>query len=137
MLTTPTYPQETYVSTSYDGKVVFPYFDIATKYGFANYMFQTNQGPSNPAHQFIFSGTSSAAGNSQQQYYYQDFTAENPDDLTNTGCASAPDNRIKQIDRMARKLGKGDRLVSFLALTIPLCPACSTPVTSVGSTTQL
>ncbi|HXM22240.1 MAG TPA: alkaline phosphatase family protein [Terriglobales bacterium] len=34
------------------------YFDIATNYGFANYMFQTNEGPSFPAHQFILSGTS-------------------------------------------------------------------------------
>ncbi len=30
-------------------------------YGFANRMFQTNQGPSFPAHQIIFCGTSSAA----------------------------------------------------------------------------
>jgi phospholipase C len=37
---------------------VQPYFDIATQYGFANRMFQTNQGPSFPAHQFIFGGTS-------------------------------------------------------------------------------
>jgi phospholipase C len=37
---------------------VQPYFDIATSYGFANRMFQTNQGPSFPAHQFLFAGTS-------------------------------------------------------------------------------
>lgn len=35
-----------------------PYFDIAAMYGFANYTFQTNQGPSLPAHQFLFAGTS-------------------------------------------------------------------------------
>jgi phospholipase C len=35
-----------------------PYLSIATQYGFANYMFQTNQGPSFPAHQFLFGGTS-------------------------------------------------------------------------------
>jgi len=39
-------------------RTVQPYFDIAANYGFANRMFQTNQGPSFPAHQFIFSGTS-------------------------------------------------------------------------------
>jgi phospholipase C len=38
--------------------IVNPYLDIATQYGWANYMFQTNQGPSFPAHQFIFGGTS-------------------------------------------------------------------------------
>ncbi|HEX8816497.1 MAG TPA: alkaline phosphatase family protein, partial [Terriglobales bacterium] len=37
---------------------VQPYFDIATNYGFANYMFQTNEGPSFPAHEFLFAGTS-------------------------------------------------------------------------------
>ncbi len=40
---------------------VQPYFDIASNYGFANRMFQTNQGPSFPAHQFIFGGTSAPA----------------------------------------------------------------------------
>jgi hypothetical protein len=45
---TPSNPQETYVSTTWDSSVVAPYFDIATKYGFANYAFQTNEGPSQP-----------------------------------------------------------------------------------------
>lgn len=35
-----------------------PYLLLATQYGWANYMFQTNQGPSFPAHQFLFGGTS-------------------------------------------------------------------------------
>lgn len=35
-----------------------PYLTFAQSYGWANQMFQTNQGPSYPAHQFIFSGTS-------------------------------------------------------------------------------
>ena len=95
---TPNNAQETYVSPTYDGSVVAPYFDIATKYGFANYMFQTNEGPSNPAHQFIFSGTSSASGNSGQQYYL-DFAAENPHDSANTGCAGDPVNHVLQIDQ--------------------------------------
>ena len=38
---------------------VQPYLDIAKAYGWANYMFQTNQGPSFSAHEFLFSGTSS------------------------------------------------------------------------------
>jgi phospholipase C len=37
---------------------VRPYFDIATNYGFANYMFQSHMGPSMPPHQFLFTGTS-------------------------------------------------------------------------------
>src|SRR5208283_892431 len=38
--------------------ILNPYLDLAAQYGWANYMFQTNQGPSFPAHQFIFGGTS-------------------------------------------------------------------------------
>src|SRR5215467_4666473 len=38
--------------------IVNPYLTLATQYGWANLMFQTNQGPSFPAHQFIFGGTS-------------------------------------------------------------------------------
>lgn len=38
---------------------VVPYCQLAAQYGFADRMFQTNQGPSFPAHQFLISGTSS------------------------------------------------------------------------------
>jgi phospholipase C len=38
--------------------IITPYLTLATQYGWANYMFQTNQGPSYPAHQYIFGGTS-------------------------------------------------------------------------------
>src|SRR5579863_8163057 len=63
---------------------VQPYFDIATDYGFANYMFQTNEGPSFDAHQFLFTGTSApvAPGNTN----YLDFVAENPT-FTDSGCS--------------------------------------------------
>ena len=37
---------------------VQPYFDMAEQYAFADRMFQTNEGPSFPAHQYIVSGTS-------------------------------------------------------------------------------
>ena len=70
------------------------YFDIATTYGFANYMFQTSEGPSFPAHQFLFSGTSGPTGISGQNYYNW-FAAENPPQYfvnnTDTGCSS-PDS---------------------------------------------
>ena len=38
--------------------ILNPYLTLATSYGWANYMFQTNQGPTFPAHQFLFGGTS-------------------------------------------------------------------------------
>jgi phospholipase C len=40
-----------------DPSNVAPYISLAQQYGWANYMFQTNQGPSTPSHQFIFGGT--------------------------------------------------------------------------------
>jgi phospholipase C len=49
-------PQYKYVDNSKN--LVTPYLAMATQYGWANYMFQTNQGPSFPAHQFLFGGTS-------------------------------------------------------------------------------
>src|SRR5215472_1478343 len=52
----PTTPQFRYVDNSTG--ILNPYLDLATSYGWANYMFQTNQGLSFPAHQFIFGGSS-------------------------------------------------------------------------------
>ena len=49
-------PQFRYVDNS--SGILNPYLELATQYGWANYMFQTNQGPSFPAHQFLFGGTS-------------------------------------------------------------------------------
>jgi len=58
-------PTYTYV----DPDDVQPYFFIARNYGFANYFFQTNEGPSYPAHQFLFSGTSAPLGWSSNPVY--------------------------------------------------------------------
>jgi phospholipase C len=38
--------------------ILNPYLTLATSYGWANYMFETQQGPTFPAHQFLFGGTS-------------------------------------------------------------------------------
>lgn len=43
---------------------VQPYFDIAKSWGFANRMFQTNEGSSYPAHQFLFGGTAAPTATS-------------------------------------------------------------------------
>ena len=63
--------------------VVQPYLSIINSYGWANYMFQTNQGPSYPAHQFLFSGTSAGVWPGDQYYKY--FISENAGFLT-SGC---------------------------------------------------
>ncbi len=61
-------PQFMYVNPS----DVQPYFQLAEQYTFGDRMFQTNQGPSFPAHQFIISGTSAPTATSNL------FAAENP-----------------------------------------------------------
>src|SRR5882762_6870939 len=59
---------------------VAPYVMLAQQYGWANFMFQTNQGPSAPAHQFIFAGTSAPTENDDLN---ATFVTENPSGL---GC---------------------------------------------------
>jgi phospholipase C len=72
---------------------VQPYFDLATNYGFANRMFQTNEGPSFPAHQFIFSGTSAPSPSSPL------FAAENPlNKNEGAGCTAPSDQTAALID---------------------------------------
>lgn len=77
---------------------VQPYFDMAEQYTFGDRMFQTNQGPSFPAHQFIISGTSAPSAGSNL------FVAENGQGkgITNpgddTGCTAPPDEFVYLID---------------------------------------
>ena len=64
---------------------VAPYVTMAKQYGWANFMFQTNQGPSAPAHQFIFVGTSAPSAGDDGEAR---FVAENPKGL---GCLAPLD----------------------------------------------
>jgi len=75
-----------------------PYFDIAEQYGFANRMFQTNQGPSFPAHQFIFGGTSAPTTTSRL------FASENMVSFGNAGCIAEPGQRVVLIDRSGSEI---------------------------------
>jgi phospholipase C len=85
------------VNTS-PSKEVQPYFDIATQFGFANYMFQTNQGPSFPAHQFLFSGTSAPVTNGTSWQSW--FASENPPNQKGslTGCWASSSEPVTQIN---------------------------------------
>jgi phospholipase C len=82
----PANPQYYYVQSSDVG----PYFQMAEQYTFGDRMFQTNQGPSFPAHQFILSGTSAPSANSNL------FVSENPNG--GAGCAAAPSSTVTLID---------------------------------------
>jgi len=79
---------------------VNPYFMIAQQFGFANYMFQTNQGPSFPAHQFLFTGTSAPV--SYPNTYYDWFVSEEPPSIGKnagaTGCVAQPTTSVLEMD---------------------------------------
>jgi phospholipase C len=89
----PANPQFGYADNSTG--TVQPYFDIATRYGFANRMFQTNQGPSFPAHQFLFGGTSAPTT------YSPLFAAENTFVISRdgAGCIAPATARVLVIDQ--------------------------------------
>jgi phospholipase C len=90
--TLPANPQFKYVDNS--NGTVQPYFDIAKNYGFANRMFQTNEGPSFPAHQFIFGGSSAPSLDSSL------FAAENMSGKSNAaaGCLAMSTTTVNLID---------------------------------------
>jgi phospholipase C len=71
---------------------VHPYLELAQQYGWANSMFQTNQGPSAPAHQFLFGGSSAASLPDDAQAR---FVAENANGL---GCLAPLNAIFKLID---------------------------------------
>lgn len=76
---------------------VQPYYTLAETYTFGDRMFQTNQGPSFPAHQFILSGTSMAS--TQLSVPSNLWVAENPNDAPdNAGCIAPPTELVKLID---------------------------------------
>jgi phospholipase C len=86
----PANPQFMYVNPA----DVQPYFTMAEQYTFADRMFQTNQGPSFPAHQFILSGTSAPTATSNL------FDAENPTGggAGAAGCTAPPAETVAMID---------------------------------------
>ena len=82
-------PQFKYV----DPADVQPYFALAEQYTFADRMFQTNEGPSFPAHQFIISGTSAPTATSPL------FDAENEaPQYEDYGCLAPLEAVVNMID---------------------------------------
>ena len=83
-----------------DPSEVQTYFDLAEQYTFADRMFQTNQGPSFPAHQFIIAGTSAPTAISDL------FAAEDvvfppyPGSNVQAGCAGPEGETVAMIDPM-------------------------------------
>jgi phospholipase C len=89
---------DTYVSDY----LIRPYWQIAETYGFANYMFQTSEGSSFSAHQFLFSGT--AAPTSSPNQFFDYFASEN---LTGrgvgSGCTASPTRKALDISPLGKE----------------------------------
>jgi phospholipase C len=92
-------PQFRYVGNAQG--VLDPYLTLATQYGWANYMFQTNQGPSFPAHQYLFGGTSAPSAADDAAGI---FAAENLEGTGGVGglnkiagCTATPATTVKLI----------------------------------------
>ena len=75
------------------GGLLDPYLTLATRYGWANRMFQTNQGPSYPAHQFLFGGTSAPTASDDAVGV---FVSENGPS-TQVGCAAPPNIEVQLV----------------------------------------
>jgi uncharacterized repeat protein (TIGR01451 family) len=105
----PANPQMQYVEPSVSGVYSLqPYLTMAQTYTFNDNMFQTNQGPSFPAHQYILSGTSAVcvpgAADCPSGTTSVDFVAGNPENDTRSdgtagaGCLAPPGSVLNLID---------------------------------------
>jgi len=125
-----TYVENTAV-TNYDGSsgyILDPYLTYAEQYGWANYMYQTNQGPSYPAHQFIFSGTSarSAAEDADSIFISENFSPKE----THAGCL-APKNATNWL--LSPLLGDlGDGCIAYDNNSVQECPLNNTALVHPG-----
>jgi phospholipase C len=75
---------------------VQPYFTMARRYAFAKNMFQTNQGPSFPAHQYLVSGTSTISDGASLRASENPLT---PQKKLTGGCDSPPGSLVELIDQ--------------------------------------
>jgi phospholipase C len=98
-------PQYRYVYPS----DVAPYFAMAEQYTFGDRMFQTNQGPSFPAHQFILSGTSAPTATSPL------FASENPpnSDVLSVGCIAPDTMAVMMIDALGSESNQAPQYPCF------------------------
>ena len=94
--------------TNYNGSsghLLDPYLTFAEQYGWANFMYQTNQGPSYPAHQFIFSGTSarSTAEDAASTFISENYGPKG----TAVGCLAPADATTTLLSPVTGTLGTG------------------------------
>jgi phospholipase C len=75
---------------------VEPYWQMAKQFTFADDMFQTNQGPSFPAHQYIISGTSTISNHSR--WKASENAVAHGSKHKQGGCSSLPNATVETID---------------------------------------
>ncbi len=90
----PPNPQYQYVQAS----DVQPYFTMAETYTFGDQMFQTNEGDSFPAHQYILAGTSRIEATSTTTVADNPTNNARPDDSYWAGCLAPPGSEINAVD---------------------------------------
>ncbi len=73
-----------------------PYFQLAEQFSFADRMFQSNQGPSFPAHQYLISGSSVPAAGSP--YSVSENIINTGHSPNNGGCDAPPTSSVFLID---------------------------------------
>jgi phospholipase C len=108
----PPYPEYQYVPAS----AVGPYLTMAETYTFGDHMFQTNQGPSFPAHQYIISGTSRISPTSTISVADNPYSDVRPDGEPWAGCLAPPG-----AGEMAIDISNPDPRTPETALDYPLC----------------
>jgi phospholipase C len=77
---------------------VAPYFQMAEQYTFADHMFETQEGPSYEAHQFIIAGTSAPTAVSRL------FAATVPNPGDHVGCSGPAAERVRLINRFGKEI---------------------------------
>jgi phospholipase C len=122
--------------TNYDGSsghLLDPYVTYAKQYGWANFMYQTNQGPSYPSHQFIFSGTSarSPAEDADSTFISENFGPKG----TKVGCLAPADATTWLLSPQLGTVCSGGK--SYVDNSVQECPLTNTalvfPTNPVGS----
>jgi phospholipase C len=73
---------------------VQPYYTLAETYAFADNFFQTNEGPSFPAHQYLISGTSALNDHTTDR---ASNNSEAPEDAPSGGCDSPDGSKVRVI----------------------------------------
>jgi phospholipase C len=98
------------------GGDIQPYFDMAETYTFGDRMFQTNEGPSSPAHMYIISGTSRIGESNNIADADNVGDDQRTDGSYYAGCLAPPGSYSNGID-----IGNPDPRTQLNPIDFPLC----------------